>query len=101
MSKKFLAIGVVALTLVSCGGPGVAEYDTAAQTVCDCMAEKSAEAAAADDSGLDIDMTDLDYALCALDIVLDVDINDEQMAKSLESKCPDLADTHAEYIKGL
>ena len=100
MSKKFLAIGVIALSLASCGGPSVEEYDKAATTLCDCMAEKSAEAAA-DDSGLDIDMTDLDYSLCALDVVLDVNIKDEQMAKSLESKCPDLAETHKKYVEGL
>ena len=100
MKKRFLAIGIVALTLASCGGPSAADYDKAAQTVCDCMAEKSAEDAG-DDSGLDIDMTDLDYALCALDVVLDVDIKDDQMATSLEAKCSDLTETHAEYVKGL
>ncbi|MBL1279684.1 MAG: hypothetical protein COA33_005405 [Fluviicola sp.] len=100
MIKKFLAVGVVAFSLASCGGPGAAEYDAAAQTLCDCMAEKSVEAEE-DDLGLDIDMTGLDYALCALDVAFDVDVSDEQLTKSIESKCPDLAETHAEYVKGL
>lgn len=100
MKKKFFAVAALALVVASCGGPDKAAYDTAAQTVCDCMAEKNAENEA-NDSGLNIDMTDLDYSLCALDVVLDVDIKDEQMAKSIEEKCSDLADTHAEYVKGL
>ena len=105
MSKKFLAVGVIALALASCGGPSAAEYDKAATIICDCMAEKDAEAAAepADDSGFDLDMSDLDYSLCALDAVLEVrvDMSDEQMQKSMESTCPDLAEAHAEYAKGL
>jgi len=100
MTKKFLAIGVLAFTLASCGGPSKAEFDKAATTVCDCMAEKSAEAEA-NPSEFDIDMSDLDYALCALDVVLDVDVTDEQMATSIGEICPDLAETHAEYAKGL
>ena len=100
MTKKFLAIGVLALTLASCGGPSQAEFDKAAQTVCDCMAEKTAEDEA-NPSEFDIDMSDLDYALCALDVVLDVDITDEKMATAIESKCSDLSDVHAEYVKGL
>ena len=62
-----------------------------------------AAAAPADDSGFDLDMSELDYSLCALDAVLEarVDMSDEQMQKSMESTCPDLADQHAEYAKGL
>ncbi len=100
MKKTILAFGVLALTLASCGGPSQAEFDKAAQTVCDCMAEKSAEEEA-NPSEFDIDMSDLDYALCALDVVLDVDITDEKMATAIDSKCPDLAETHADYVKGL
>ncbi len=100
MNKKFLVLGALGLMLASCGGPGKAEYDAAAQKMCDCMAEKSAENAA-EESGLDIDMTDLDYSLCALDAVMDVNIKDDQMTASIEEKCPDLKETHVEYIKGL
>lgn len=105
MSKKFIAVGVIALALASCGGPSQEEYDKAAQVICDCMAEKDAEAEAApaDDSGFDIDMSDLDYSLCALDAVLEVrvDMADEQMVKSMESVCPDLAENHKAYAKDL
>jgi len=100
MKRTILAVGVLALTLASCGGPGKAEFDKAATTLCDCMAEKNANNEA-DDSGMDIDMTDLDYSLCALDVVFDVDIQDAQMATSIAEKCPDLKETHAEYVKGL
>ncbi len=100
MKKSILAIGVLALTLASCGGPSQAEFDTAAKTVCDCMAEKSAEEEA-NPSEFDIDMSDLDYALCALDVVLDVDVTDEKMATAIESTCSDLSEIHAEYVKEL
>lgn len=98
MKRKILAVAAVALVLASCGGPGKAEYDTAAQKICDCMSEKSAQAAA-DTSGLNIDMTDLDFSLCALDVATEVDPFDEQMGKSIEEKCPDLKPVHDTYVK--
>jgi hypothetical protein len=95
----FAAAGVL---LMSCGGPGKAEYDTAAEKICDCMGKKTAEneaAAASDTLGLNIDMTDLDYALCALEVVGEVDPSDDQMVCSIAEKCPDLKETHANYVK--
>ena len=91
MIKKFLAIGVAAFSLASCGN----DFDTAAQAMCDCMAE--AEAGETEDLGFD--MSSINYGACALSV--GVDIKDEQFAKSIESKCPDLSDTHTEYIEGL
>jgi len=105
MIKKFLAVCVIAVAMTSCGGPSPAEYDQAAKNICDCMEEKDAEAAAepADDSGFNLDMSDLNYGLCALDAVIEVrvDMSNEQMQKSMESTCPDLAEAHAEYAKEL
>ena len=98
MKRKTLALAAVALLVASCGAPGKAEYDTAAQKICDCMSEKSAEAAA-DTSGLNIDMTDLDYSLCVLDAAGDVNPSDPQMGSSISEKCPDLLTVHEHYVK--
>lgn len=102
MKISLLTLAAAGLLLMSCGGPGKAEYDTAAQKICDCMSKKTAEneaAAASDTLGLKIDMTDLDYAICALEVVGEVDPSDEQMAGSIAEKCPDLKETHANYVK--
>lgn len=98
MKRKILAVAAVALLVASCGGPGKAEFDTAAQKICDCMSAKTAEAEA-DTLGLNIDMTELDFSLCALDVATDVDPFDEQMGKSIEEKCPDLKPVHDNYVK--
>lgn len=98
MKRKILAVAAIALLVASCGGPSKAEYDTAAQTICDCMSAKTAEAAA-DTSGLNIDMTDLDFSLCALDVATDVDPFNEQMGKSIQEKCPELKPVHDNYVK--
>lgn len=98
MKRKILAVAAIALLVASCGGPGKAEYDSAAQKICDCMSVKTAEAAA-DTSGLNIDMTDLDFSLCALDVATDVDPFNEQMGKSIEEKCPELKPVHDNYVK--
>jgi len=98
MKRNFLALAALALVVASCGGPGKAEYDIAAGKICDCMSEKTA-AAAADTSEFKIDMTDLDFSLCALDVATEVDPFDEQMGKSIEEKCPDLKPVHDNYVK--
>jgi hypothetical protein len=98
MKRKLLVVAAIALIVASCGGPDKAAFDTAAQKICDCMGKKTAENEA-DTSGLNIDMTDLDYSLCVLDVAFDVDPSDEQMGKSIEEKCPDLKATHDDYLK--
>lgn len=97
MKRTFLAVGVIAL-LASCGGPDKAAYDAAADKICDCMAKKEAEAAN-DDSEFSIDFTDVDYALCALEVATEVDPTAEEMGASIDEKCPDLSETHKNYVK--
>ncbi|TNF46675.1 MAG: hypothetical protein EP305_10350 [Bacteroidetes bacterium] len=101
MKTKILTLAALGIILTSCGGPGKAEYDTAAQKICDCMSKKTAEnEAAAAESDFNIDMTDLDYSLCALEVAGDVDPFDDQMGKSIAEKCPDLNETHKKYVEG-
>lgn len=103
MKTTLLTFASAAFLLMSCGGgPDTAAYDAAAGKICDCMSKKNEEAAKAAESdtlGLNLDMTDLNYALCALDVAFEVDPFDEQMGKSIESKCPDLKEAHANYVK--
>lgn len=97
MKRTFLAVGVIAL-LTSCGGPDKAAYDAAAEKICDCMAKKDAEAAS-EESDFSIDMTDFDYSLCMFEVVGEVDPTAEEMATSIDEKCPDLAEAHKNYMK--
>lgn len=103
MKTTLLTFASAAFLLMSCGGgPSTAEFDAAAGKICDCMSKKNEEAAKAaeeDTLGFNLDMTDLNYSLCALEVAFDVDPFDEQMGKSIESKCPDLKEAHAEYVK--
>ncbi len=98
MKRKILGFAAVALIVASCGGPGKEEFDKSAQTICDCMSKKTAESEA-DTSSFKIDMRDLDFSLCALGVVGDVDPFDAQMGKALEEKCPDLKPLHDTYVK--
>jgi hypothetical protein len=103
MKTTLLTFASAAFLLMSCsGGPDQAEFDTAAGKICDCMSKKNEEAAKAAESdtlGFNVDMTDLNYSLCALEVAFDVDPFDEKMGTSIETKCPDLKDVHAEYVK--
>ncbi len=102
MKKGVLLVGLAVFALTSCGGPDNAEFEKAAGKICDCMKknnEKRAAEKAADTLGLNIDMTDLDYSLCALEVALDVDPFDAKMGEAIGSKCPDLKATHDKYVK--
>jgi hypothetical protein len=104
MNKNFLLVGVLVLLLASCG-PTKEEYDKAAETVCECMSKEAEGDEASDDdsieSSLDEAFLAFDYALCMLDVAMDVDVSADELTASMEDKCPDMADTHAEYVKGL
>lgn len=98
MKRNFLALAALVLVVASCGGPGKAEYDTAAGKVCDCMSKNEAEAAT-DTSEIQIDMTDMNYSICVSEIMADVDPLNDQMGKSIEEKCADLKPVHDNFVK--
>jgi hypothetical protein len=103
MKKGILFIGLAVFAMTSCGGPDNAEFEKAAGKICDCMKkadEKRAAEKAADTLGLNIDMTDLDYSLCALEVAFDVDPFDAKMTEAIGNKCPDLKETHKKYVDG-
>lgn len=100
MKRNFLALAALALVVASCGESGKEDYDIAAKKVCDCMKQKELEneaIQAMDSIGVNIDMTELDYAYCVMD--LEVDPLNEQMGKSIEEKCADLKPVHDNYVK--
>ncbi|MES2799512.1 MAG: hypothetical protein V4638_05815 [Bacteroidota bacterium] len=101
--KKFTFALAAATTLLlaSCAGSEDKKFDTAAKKICDCMSKKTADAAkeaAGDTLGFNIDMTDLNYSLCALDIVMEADPFDPKMGVAIGKVCPDLKETHKKYV---
>lgn len=99
MKKSLIIFGSAAFLLTSCGGgPDKAAYEAAADKVCGCMDTKT-EADAQDTSEFKIDMTSLNFASCALDVVFDVDPFSDEMGEQINAKCPQWKAAHAEYQK--
>lgn len=97
MKKNLFVLGAAALVLASCGGPSDEEMNKAAQSMCDCVEKKRAEADPDDLFATD----DMHFAFCALDIAVDHGVNcaDESFAKALDGKCPELNELQKEYAK--
>jgi hypothetical protein len=98
MKKTIMFLGAAAFILASCGGPDKAAYADAANTICNCMEEKTAQQAA-EESEFSIDMTDLNFALCALDVATKVDPFTDDMGAAINEKCPQWKKAHEEYQK--
>ena len=81
--------------IVSCSA-SAPDYGPAADAMCECMEEKDAERG--DDSLIG---ANLDYALCAFDVILDTgtDINNADFGKALAEKCDKYNELHDEYLK--
>tara|TARA_B110000285_G_scaffold227152_1_gene287971 strand:+ start:624 stop:917 length:294 start_codon:yes stop_codon:yes gene_type:complete len=97
MIKKFLAVGIITIALTSCGTAGIEKFDSAATEICECMSNAPALSEELIAMGL---TRDADFSNCIKDIDAAM-ISNEQMAKSIETVCPDLAELHAEYAKEL
>lgn len=97
MKKNFFFAAAMLGLMASCGGPGAEVYDKAAQDMCDCVAQKRAESDPDDIFNTD----DLHFAFCALDVAVDHSVSaaDDDFAKALNAKCPDLNDLQKEYKK--
>ena len=91
-------LGAASFIFASCGGPDKAAYADAANTICTCMEEKTAQQAA-EESEFSIDMTDLNFALCALDVATKVDPFTDDMGTAINEKCPQWKKAHEEYQK--
>jgi hypothetical protein len=98
MKKTMILLGVISFVMASCGGPDKAAYAEAADTICKCMDEKTAEQSA-QESELSVDFTDLNFALCALDVATKVDPFTEDMGAAINEKCPKWKKAHEEYVK--
>ncbi|MEN9303763.1 MAG: hypothetical protein RL264_2192 [Bacteroidota bacterium] len=101
MKKSLFVLGLATIVLSSCGGEDNSQYEKAAEKICSCMTkanEKREAEKAADTLGFNLDLTDLDYALCALDVATEVDPFDDKMAEAIKTKCPDLSETHKKYV---
>lgn len=100
MKRTILTLGAAAFIFASCGGPDKAAYAEAADTICKCMDDKAAQQAA-EESEFSIDMTDLNFALCAFDIALSskVDPFKDELGEAIAEKCPQWKKAHEEYQK--
>ena len=92
MKKGILVVAGAVMFLSSCGS---ADYTQAAKVMCECMAEKQAE-----DGETMIDYSELNYASCAIDVMLETrtDINNKDFGKVLEEECSDLKALHDNYV---
>jgi len=98
MKKTMILLGAAAFIFTSCGGPDKAAYAEAADSICKCMDQKTAEEAANEDE-FSIDFTDLNFALCALDVASKVDPFTDDMGAAINEKCPQWKKAHEEYQK--
>jgi len=98
MKKTMMLLGAAAFVFASCGGPDKAAYDSAADSICKCMDDKTAQQAT-EESEFSIDFTDLNFALCALDVATKVDPFTDDMGSAISEKCPQWKKAHEEYQK--
>jgi hypothetical protein len=98
MKKTILFLGAAAFIFASCGGPDKAAYADAAESICKCMDQKTAEQSA-EESEFAIDFTDLNFALCALDVATKVDPFTDDMGAAINEKCPQWKKAHEAYQK--
>ena len=98
MKKGFFTVLAACVVLTSCG-PSKEDYSQAADEMCACMQKKSVESEEL--KALNIDMTDANYSVCALEMAKkkDVDPVSKDFADAIAEKCPDLKDAHANYVK--
>jgi hypothetical protein len=98
MKKVFFTSVVVLSVLVSCG-PSKEDYKQSALEMCDCMKEKNVENEEL--KALNIDMTDANYAVCALEMAEKKGVNPvaKEFADAIANNCPDLSEAHAKYVK--
>jgi hypothetical protein len=96
MKKLIFVLGVAGF-LTSCGGPSQEELNSAADMMCECVEQKRAEADPDDLLASD----DMHFAFCALDVAVEHGVNcgEDDFAKALGEKCPDLSELQKEYAK--
>ena len=98
MKRTLILRGAAAFVFTSCGGPDKAAYAEAADSICKCMEQKTAEEAA-QEGDLQLDLTDLNFALCALDVATKVDPFTDDMGVAINEKCPKWKKAHEAYQK--
>ena len=97
--KKVFFTGVVAILGLSSCGPSKEDYRQASNKMCECMKAKNVESEEL--KALNIDMTDANYAVCALEMAETKDVNpvSKEFADAIAENCPDLKEAHANYVK--
>jgi hypothetical protein len=98
MKKGFFTVIAACAVLSSCG-PSKDDYNKAAKKMCDCMQKKNVENEEL--KALNIDLTDANFAVCALEMAEKNGINpvSDDFGAAIAEKCPDLKEAHANYVK--
>ncbi len=94
MKKKIFTIAAIALLAVACGPSSKSDYDEAADTLCKCMEDASAE----DPPGMDMTTTNL--GVCVVELDAEV-VKNDMLIESIEAKCPDIKDAFEEYVDNM
>jgi hypothetical protein len=98
MKKGFFTVLAACTVLTSCG-PSKDDYNQAADKMCECMQKKNVENEEL--KALNIDLTDANYAVCALEMAEKNGVNpvSDDFGTAISEKCPDLKEAHANYVK--
>lgn len=95
MVKKLCAVFALTLAVTGCSFNSKQKYDAAAQSICDCMNSKEE---ASDQTHILMEMPELEYSICILEIREDVDPRDQQMSESIAEICPELSTLHRDFL---
>ena len=97
-----LCTSATTLLLASCGNPSANSYDVAANELCNCMKTVGIELKnEVTDQDTSYNMNELNYSICVVRLSEKIDIRDEKMETSIKDYCPELKETHKDYVKSL
>lgn len=99
--KFFVFSSLLLIILSSC--TQTKDYDKAAKKLCDCMQKKQSESKKeqpSDTLGINLDLTDLNYSICMLEIITIADPQSPELLPAIEKQCVDLKAVHQKYLEG-
>lgn len=95
MLKRVCAILALTVAITGCNFNSKQKHDTAARSICECMNSKEE---ASDQTHILMEMPELEYSICILEIREEVDPRDQQMSESMAEICPELSALHRDFL---
>lgn len=95
MLKKLCAIFALIMLITGCSFNSKQKYDAAARSICDCMNSKEETS---DQTHVLMEMPELEYSICILEIRSEVDPRNPQMTESMAEVCPELSKLHRDFL---